>query len=136
MAGGANRENIVRNLYQTKSVNILKLWGRILMKLATNETSTIASAEISPGDFQETGTDESALPALLEELFASVPTVGLSALFYERKNRKICMIQTEKNIDLRQYFSGHQITGTKNRVVVEFTGENASFLHELNKICS
>lgn len=136
MAGGANRENIVRNLYQTKSVNVLKLWGRILMKLATNETSTVASAEISPADFQETGTDESALPALLEELFASVPTVELSALFYERDNRKFCLVQTERNIDLRPYFSHCQISGTKTRVLVEFTGENNAFLQELNKICS
>jgi len=136
MAIGANRERIIQQLYQTKSVGTLKLWGRILMRLTTNDSQKLAHAEINETDFKETGTDETMLPALIEELIASIPTIEISAIFYEKENQKYCLVITEKNIDLRRLVETQNCQSQKNCVTKLITGENEVFLHELATFCS
>ncbi|MBU0546543.1 hypothetical protein KKA13_04830, partial [Patescibacteria group bacterium] len=105
LAAGAEREMIVRKLYQTKTVNSMRLWGRVLLNLQTDENQKIAWAEIKEEEFSATGATEKDLPALIEELIACIPTIELTALFYEKENEKFCLLKSEKNIDLKNIFS-------------------------------
>lgn len=121
VAAGAQRDSIVQNLYQKQTVNALKLWGRVLMNLKTDDQQKIAWAEVTQDDFQQTNSRSQDLIGAVDELISSIPTVELTALFYEDEGKKFCMVKAEKPIDLYFRFSQYNPLGSKNLISFELT---------------
>ncbi len=116
MAAGAERDSIIKNLYQTRSVNTLRLWGKTLMTLETDPRQKIAWAEINEQDFIETRTDEKDLLGVLDELISNIPTVEISIVFFQKFNQEFALIKSEKNLDLRNYFNRYNPQGQKSLI--------------------
>jgi phosphoesterase RecJ-like protein len=121
MANGAEREFIVKNLYQTKTVATLRLWGRILLNLQTMPGQKIAWAEIQEKDFIETGANETDLSALIDELIVTIPNIELTAINYEKNNERFCLVKSEKNHDLRSLFQTFSPSGNRSCVRLKIT---------------
>lgn len=134
MAAGAQRDSIVKNLYQRQTVNALRLWGRILLNLKTDDCQKIAWAEITEQDFRETSALPDDLTGVIDELIVSIPTVELTVLFYERNNQKSCLIKSEKNFDLRSHFLKFNPAGNKNLIKFELTVEPAIVINTLKSL--
>lgn len=66
MASGGDRDTIIKHLYQSKSVQTLRLWGKVLLKLKTNDNQKVAWAEVSQIDFNETQTSYSDLYGVID----------------------------------------------------------------------
>ena len=134
MAAGAERDSIIKNLYQTKTVNTLRLWGKLLLKLQTDTYQKIAWAGITEKDFQETNSRPLDIYGVIDELIVNIPTVELSALFYEYNQNIFCLIKSEKQIDLRERFRKYNPTGNKHLIHFELTVPSEEIIRELKSL--
>lgn len=116
IALGANRDEIIKNLYHTKSIATLKLWGKALTNLQTNPSNTLAWTHLTQQDFQKTQTTSNNLPALIDEIISNILTVMLSAIFYQTPEGPFVLIQTEKNLNLLDLLHEFKPVGSKRRV--------------------
>lgn len=134
MAAGAERGMIIQNLYQRQTVGALKLWGRVLMNLKTDDLQKVAWAEITENDFLETRALPQDLTGVIDELIVSIPSVELTALFYDKDNKKTCLLKSEKNLDLTSEFRDYKPIGNKNLIKIELTGGIEPILSRLKTL--
>ena len=97
---GAERDLIIQNLYRTKSINILKLWGKVLARLKNDSQYKMAWSYLQQKDFIELNLQNPNLTELIEELIANAPEAEIIILFYENQKKTISgQIYTSKNYD-------------------------------------
>jgi nanoRNase/pAp phosphatase (c-di-AMP/oligoRNAs hydrolase) len=84
MAAGARREDIVSNLYRTRSIAALKLWGRALARIKYDAELRTARTVLVRQDFIHAGAKEEDLTGVVEELIANSPEAEIIALIYEQ----------------------------------------------------
>lgn len=68
MDKGADQQEIIRWLYKTQPLHLLKLWGRAMAKLNWDEKSKLAWSELAVEDFVQSRASHSDIPAILEKL--------------------------------------------------------------------
>ncbi|MFH2136676.1 MAG: DHH family phosphoesterase [Patescibacteria group bacterium] len=140
IARGARREEIIKNLYQTKTIGTLKLWGRALMRLKSDPSTKIVWTLITRDDFITSGAEEEELPEVIDELIANSPDANIVVLFYEipylnsPETKICCMIKTlrgttadrlisrsaEGGKDFKQFcLSGARLTDAEKLVIEE-----------------
>ncbi len=68
MDRGADQQGIIRWLYKTQPLSILKLLGRVMSKLSWEEKSKLVWANLSLEDFVQSRTTPENLPVILEKL--------------------------------------------------------------------
>ncbi|MFH1226020.1 MAG: DHH family phosphoesterase [bacterium] len=109
MAAGANRSEIVENLYRARTLATLKLWGRALTRLENDPSLKLAWSLLGQADFLQAGAGEENLFELIDELIANSPEAEIIVLFYEQKDDQICcLINCQKESDtnvLAKFFS-------------------------------
>lgn len=120
---GANRQEIIKNLYQTKSISTLKLWGRILQKLQITDNNKIAWSVAEPDDFSQTQTTADDLNEIFTEMLSNIPTIEISVLFYYLDDKHFALIKAEKNFNLLEILTEYDPQGTKNLVKFKITPE-------------
>lgn len=115
---GADRELIVNTLYRSRSLGVLKLWGRVLARLNNNHGGKLVWSVLSHLDFHKTGTGERDLSEVIDELIVSIPEARVIVLIYENKvNEKSetnAIIYSMKGINALQVGKGYNPSGTKN----------------------
>ncbi|MDO8581386.1 MAG: hypothetical protein Q7S16_00765 [bacterium] len=92
IAHGADREQIMQNLYRTRSVATLKLWGRILARLEHDEVRQFAWSSLTAADFERTGATTEHLADIVDELVSSTPNVKTTLLLYEEVTLDAIMV--------------------------------------------
>ncbi len=80
---GAKRQEIITHLYQTKTINTLKLWGRILARLQSYPQYKLIWSKLNPYDFTESGAQESEVSGVIDNLIAMSPLAEIIILFYQ-----------------------------------------------------
>ena len=80
---GANRQEIITHLYQTKTISTLKLWGRILSRLQSDSQSKLVWSKLNPHDFTESGATAQDIPGVIDDLIAASPVAEIVLLFYQ-----------------------------------------------------
>ena len=89
MAKGARRDEIVEHLYRTRSVETLRLWGRALARLKSDEERGMVWTLLSAQDFMHAGIGEEGIRGVTEELMGSSPSVQVALLIYEDQSRDV-----------------------------------------------
>lgn len=89
---GANRQEIVTKLYQTKTIPTLKLWGKILSRLQSDQEKRLIWSKLDPHDFTDTDTNEKFIYGVVEELIAASPLAEVVVLFYQSGNSRTKVI--------------------------------------------
>jgi phosphoesterase RecJ-like protein len=92
VAAGARRDTIVSSLYRTKTIAVLRLWGRALARLKFDPALKLASAMLTRQDFALAGAGETALADIVDELILSAPEAETIALIYEREGGEVCCL--------------------------------------------
>lgn len=114
---GARREQIVNNLYRSRPINVLKLWGRVLSRLASSLNEKLVWSSITHLDFVKTGSNETDLNEVIEELILNMPLVKTIVIFYEKiingEIATICLLQATTNIDALMLLKEYAPKGTK-----------------------
>ena len=95
IAHGADRDNIMQNLYRTRSVATLKLWGRVLARLEHDVATGFAWSSLTAGDFERTGATHEQLPDIVDELLNNAPTVKITLLLYEETSADAIVVNAE-----------------------------------------
>jgi phosphoesterase RecJ-like protein len=110
---GARREEIVTNLYRTRSLSSLKLWGKILNNLQINKNNELLWSRISAADLQATGATSQDLTDIVDELIASVPSAKMIIIFHEETEQQTKIIAYSlKNINALDLLQEYTPQGT------------------------
>jgi len=125
MSLGARREEIVNNLYRSKSLNVLKLWGRVLARLSGTLDNKLIWSTLSAADFLKTSSTEKDLTDVIDELIISIPQAKVIAIIYENQNEAASppvqpsnqanlLLYTIKNLDSLSLAKEFNPSGTKS----------------------
>lgn len=86
IAMGAKREEIVHGLWRSRTVPMLKLWGRALARLEQDRELGLVWSILARQDFIEAGARDNALDGIVSELVAYSPEAKVIVLFAESEN--------------------------------------------------
>lgn len=114
IANGARREEIVRNLYQTKTLSALKLWGRALSELQSDPDRRLVWSTLKQTDFLETGTTPMELGQVIDELIINTPDAQNVFIVYEAPGQIQAVIATAPYIQSSEVFRDFQPVGAQN----------------------
>lgn len=121
IAMGAKRAEIVDNLWRTRSVATLKLWGRALSRLHHEQPYNIVWTMLSQKDFLEAGTNAASLPDVIDELISYAPEAKVTVLLYENEKEpnSVCVtIATAPPHNAQDIGRPLGATGTQDRVTL------------------
>jgi len=112
---GARRDDIIKNLYRTKSINTLKLWGRALARLKTELNGKIVWSLLNKQDFDKSKAKEADLEGVIDELIINTPEAEIVVILFEHQENNIgVIVNSVKAIDGFNLFKKYRPTGTKN----------------------
>ena len=105
---------IIENLYRTKSINTLKLWGKVLARLKNDPAYKLAWSYLQQKDLIDLNITKPDLQEVIEELITSAPEAETIILFYENQNQTISgLVYTSKNYDSLQLAKSFKPVGNK-----------------------
>ncbi|MDP3965040.1 MAG: hypothetical protein Q8Q20_05320 [bacterium] len=115
IASGARREEIVKNLYQTKTLPMLKLWGRTLARLRSAKNGSVLWSLLTVDDFVKSEASPNDLPGVIDELIVNAPEAKAIAILHEApKNTVRGIIYTPHYIDATALFKKWHPEGGKD----------------------
>ncbi len=125
IAQGARRDDIVENLYKTRTIETLRLWGRALARLKSSHAGSLVWTLLTRQDFVNAGTNESSIENVVEELMMSSPNAKIGVLFYERKNGTInAMVHAIRPHDALYLGAPFRAIGTREEARLKLTDED------------
>lgn len=80
---GARQQEIVRALYKIKPLNFLRLWGRVLAKLKSDDEKGVIYAALAAQDFEKAGAGPEGLPQALADLLSNVSGKRILAIIFQ-----------------------------------------------------
>jgi len=83
MSCEADQQEIIKNLFKTKSFEFLKLWGIAMAKLRYIKDAKLTWIIIDEEDFSESGADAKQIPLILTELKNNFSQADLFVIFWE-----------------------------------------------------
>ena len=89
IAYGARQQEIIQHIYKTKQLSQLKLWGRVLSKIQTDEKHKIVWSSVSQEDFRDTESTEEETGDIIDELMTNAPGAEVILLLKERADKTI-----------------------------------------------
>ncbi len=89
VALGGRQQEIVKNIFKTKSLPLLKLWGRTLARMKVIESLPAVYAPLSLMDFEKAGAGLPEVLPVLKELVDNLNGNKIFALVYEMQKNQI-----------------------------------------------
>jgi phosphoesterase RecJ-like protein len=86
---GARQQEIIRNIFKTKNIQTLKLWGRVLSKIKTDPIHRMLWSTVSADDLADTGGSIEETGGIIDELLATAPGMEMVLLLKERSDGMI-----------------------------------------------
>lgn len=134
MAAGARRDQIVDQLYRTRSIPTLKIWGRALARLKFDPITKLAWTVLVRQDFVHAGAKEDRLSDVIEELILSAPEADVVAVLYEQESTTepgrtagVCaLVSSERHGDALQLMA--QLKPEGNRRLARICLTNTSIM--------
>ncbi|OGL91990.1 hypothetical protein A3H11_01510 [Candidatus Uhrbacteria bacterium RIFCSPLOWO2_12_FULL_47_10] len=93
---GARREEIMKNVFRSRSLASLRLWGRALAHLKHDPITKLTWSTLTTREILESGGDVRELPDVIEELIFTSPEASLMALIYEEAEGRVCVMLANK----------------------------------------
>jgi len=130
---GADRNQIIKHLYHTKSISTLKLWGKALSKMKNDSNKGLVWTTLTAHDLSEVTGDEFGLQNIIDELISNSPEAKMILLLHETKDQETHGIFVVNNeFDAKEILKQFNPTGTKHRV--NFKIQNKNLLETEEKI--
>lgn len=116
IALGARREEIVQNLYRTKSLETLKIWGKVLSAIRHDAHKKILWAHLTDKNGKSNEFLSETMNELIDELISYSQEAKIIALSFERMPGTLEFhILTEKGLHAGEIASHFQGQGTPSR---------------------
>lgn len=84
---GANKEDIIRYLYKTKSISVIKLMGTIMSTLKYNSQYKLGWSVITKNELEKTNATPENLSLVVNELANSSPEFDMMLLLYKNNGK-------------------------------------------------
>jgi len=103
MDRGAEQQEIIRWLYKTQPLHVLKLWGRAMAKLNWENDLKLIWSELSVEDFVQSRSSVSDVPQILEKLEENYSDGHFfMAVYNDTPNSTICTLKSVDEEDLKK----------------------------------
>lgn len=86
---GARQQEIIKNIYKTKKLATLRLWGRTLTKLQYDEAHKLVWSVLTLKDFAEIGGVPDDTEGVVDELMSNAPNTEIILLLKEKDGGEI-----------------------------------------------
>lgn len=86
VSSGARKEEIIKNIYQRKSVELLQTWGKVLSRLQLEDDHKIVSSMLFKEDLENIRIKSSDIIDVIHELLVSIPEAEIIVLSYGMKD--------------------------------------------------
>lgn len=140
---GARQQEIIQHVYKTKQLTQLKLWGRVLSKIQTDDTHKIIWSTVTDQDLKDTESKIEQTADIIDELLSNAPDAEVVFLIKERPQNTISVsIRTlTPGIDasrIAEHFGGGGHTKAagfeiKNKSLIEVEYETLKFIRSIQK---
>lgn len=126
VSSGARREEIVKHLYQTKSIETLKLWGRALARLKQDRENKIVWSLLALDDFDKAGSkNEEDVLSVIDELIVNAPEAEITFILYEKEKNVIKgVVSTPSKIDSSLMLKEFKPVGSKDFIRIQVEGSD------------
>lgn len=81
---GARQQEIIRNIYKTKKLSTLRLWGRTLSKIQYDEKHKMVWSVLTQKDFADIGSTPDETEGVIDELMSNAPGAEIVFLLKEK----------------------------------------------------
>ena len=126
---GANKEDVIRYLYKTKSISVIKLMGTIMSTLKYNSQYKLGWSVINRNDFEKTNTTPENLNLVVSELANSSPEFDMMLLLYKNNGKVNGIINFSEKLEVGELVK--LLNGTiKDSQVIFISNETAIDLAE------
>lgn len=132
VAKGANQQEIVKHLFKTKPLKVLKLWGRVLARIQSMPEKKALWSIVTERDFEKTHTTPDYLPQVLDELDNTTEDRDIVVILYEEDRKIKGVVRARKHssaIQMAEKFSGG--LGNKHEAYFEIREIDFSKAEEL-----
>jgi len=82
---GARQQEIIKNIFKTKSLETLKLWGRVLSKISYLPESKLVYSTVTLEDIADTGATMDDTGGIIDELMSNAPDAEVVMLLKEKE---------------------------------------------------
>lgn len=82
---GARQQEIIKNIFKTKSLETLKLWGRVLSKISYLPESKLVYSTVTLEDLADTGATMDDTGGIIDELMSNAPDAEVVMLLKEKE---------------------------------------------------
>lgn len=123
---GADREKIIQNLYRTRTIAALKLWGRALTHLKQDSQLKLIFTTLTHEDMARSGATIEELKGVMEELIINSPEAEMVLLLHETDTANTIngLFLTNQKNDARQLLQSLHPEGDKKQVNFSLTNKN------------
>jgi len=99
---GARQQEIIKNIYKTKKLSTLKLWGIVLSNVETDPLYRIVWSAVSKEDLEEAGAQSEETEGIIDDLLSNAPGAELIALlkYNEEGYVSVSMRSTTNAVDV------------------------------------
>jgi len=80
---GARQQEIIQNIYKTKPLSTLRIWGRALNRIQVDPAARIVWSTVSKEDLSEMDAKSKETHGILDELISTIPDADVYVLFTE-----------------------------------------------------
>ncbi|MDX9971301.1 MAG: DHH family phosphoesterase [Candidatus Gracilibacteria bacterium] len=139
---GARQQEIIQHVYKTKKLTQLKLWGRVLSKIQTDDEQKLVWSVVTEQDLKDTESDLEETGDIIDELLSNAPDARIVFLIKEKSKDEIAVsIRTLTPAfdasKIAEHFGGgghSKAAGfeVKGKALIEVEYE---MLHYLRKLC-
>ncbi len=127
MNTGADQQKIIRWLYKTQPLNILKLLGRVMSKLSWEEKNKLVWAGLLLEDFVQSRTSPESLPIILEKLQENYSEGDIFMILYnDTPSTSLAVIQTKNAQTLQKLALIFEAKINKNQLEINCSESNLS----------
>ncbi|MFA6486290.1 MAG: DHH family phosphoesterase [Candidatus Magasanikbacteria bacterium] len=128
---GAERDLIIQNLYRTRSLASLKLWGQALTNLQNDKELGLISTAITRDDFTRLGADENDIKGIIDELLSNSPEAKMVLLLLESIDDIKIVLTAEKEYDTKAILAPFSPVGDKKRTTGTIKGQSLAMAQNL-----
>lgn len=102
VAAGANQEEIIRHLYKTKPLAVLKLIGKIVSKMNYDSSYGLAWVKLNKEDFEKNEANPRDIDLAVDELVNNSRDIDCLLAVYESGNSAIGNVWLDKKYDTKK----------------------------------
>lgn len=121
VALGADQQKIVQNLYKSKSLPLLKLWGRALARIKIDPSLKLVWTLLEEKDFEKTQTQTANMKDLVDELSLRIPESQLAlVLSEEKKGEVLAWLKAVKNVEITKLAEFFNVMPESDMIKITF----------------